>query len=742
VNKALEHKDYAEFLQSKARTITAESITEFELSNVLFDFQSAIVKWALHKGRAAIFADTGLGKTLMQVEWARVVSARGNVLIVAPLAVAQQTVEIAQEKLDVTIKYVRNGEEVAGKNGQIYITNYEMLEHFWAADFIGVVLDESSILKNQTGKTRNRIIRQFLNTKYKLSCTATPSPNDFMELGSQCEFVGVMTMTEMLAMFFTHDGGETNKWRLKGHGAVRFWEWMAQWALVVRKPHDIGFEKEDSKYDLPPINYKNHVVACENYENDDLFPKLAQSLTEVRAAKRASLGARVEACAALVNSNKRTWIVWCHLNDESDALARVIPGAKQIRGSDSIDYKEQTLNQFTHGELRVLITKPSIAGFGLNWQHCRDVAFVGLDHSFERFYQAIRRVWRFGQTKNVDVHMFTSEQEQQITATLKRKESMHEQMHANMVDSMKEFTMAEMNVTERKPEQYEITQESGEGWTMYNGDCVDILKRTDAESIDYTIFSPPFASLYTYSDSTRDMGNCQDGETFAKHFAFIVGDLLRVTKPGRLLSFHCMNLPISKANDGYIGIRDFRGELIRLFIETGWIYHSEVVIWKDPVTAMQRTKALGLLHKQLKKDACMSRQGIPDYLVTMRKPGENPSRVTNTNETFPVRQWQNYASPIWMDINPSKTLEYRSARENEDERHICPLQLEVIERAIRLWTNQGDLVLSPFAGIGSEGYVALQMGRRFAGIELKTSYYERAIKHLKTARLDQGQLFE
>jgi DNA modification methylase len=742
VNKALEHKDYAEFLQSKARTITAESITEFELSNVLFDFQSAIVKWALHKGRAAIFADTGLGKTLMQVEWARVVSARGNVLIVAPLAVAQQTVEIAQEKLDVTIKYVRNGDKVAGKNGQIYITNYEMLEHFWAADFIGVVLDESSILKNQTGKTRNRIIRQFLNTKYKLSCTATPSPNDFMELGSQCEFVGVMTMTEMLAMFFTHDGGETNKWSLKGHGAVRFWEWMAQWALVVRKPHDIGFEKEDSKYNLPPVHYKNHVVACENYENDDLFPKLAQSLTEVRAAKRASLGARVDACASLVNSNKRTWIVWCHLNDESDALARVIPGAKQIRGSDSIDYKEQTLNQFTHGELRVLITKPSIAGFGLNWQHCRDVAFVGLDHSFERFYQAVRRVWRFGQTKNVDVHMFTSEQEQQITATLKRKESMHEQMHANMVDSMKEFTMAEMNATERKPEQYEITQESGEGWTMYNGDCVDILKRTDAESIDYTIFSPPFASLYTYSDSKRDMGNCQDGETFAKHFAFIVGDLLRVTKPGRLLSFHCMNLPTLKANDGYIGIRDFRGELIRLFIEAGWIYHSEVVIWKDPVTAMQRTKALGLLHKQLKKDACMSRQGIPDYLVTMRKPGENPSRVTNTNETFPVRQWQNYASPIWMDINPSKTLEYRSARENEDERHICPLQLEVIERAIRLWTNQGDLVLSPFAGIGSEGYVALQMGRRFAGVELKTSYYERAIKHLKTARLDQGQLFE
>lgn len=278
-------------------------------------------------------------------------------------------------------------------------------------------------------------------------------------------------------------------------------------------------------------------------------------------------------------------------------------------------------------------------------------------------------------------------------------------------------------------------------YALYHGDCVDITKGLPDDSIHYTVFSPPFASLYTYSASPRDMGNCRNDDEFAGQFAFLVSELFRVTKPGRLLSFHCMNLPTSKARDGFIGIRDFRGELIKAFESAGFIYHSEVVIWKDPVTAMQRTKALGLLHKQLKKDACMSRQGIADYLVTMRKPGENPAPVTNTNDTFPVSLWQNYASPVWMDINPSDTLQYRSAREHEDERHICPLQLEVIRRAVRLWTNEGDLVLSPFAGIGSEGYVALEERRRFVGVELKRSYYEQACRNLRAAVDSRVDLF-
>lgn len=313
-----------------------------------------------------------------------------------------------------------------------------------------------------------------------------------------------------------------------------------------------------------------------------------------------------------------------------------------------------------------------------------------------------------------------------------------------------------------------LDQFDGKGWVAYHGDCVDVLRGLPDDSIHYSIFSPPFASLYTYSASDRDMGNVKDAAEFAKHFAFLVPELLRVVKPGRLISLHCMNLPTSKARDGFIGLSDFRGELIRTFVAAGWIYHSEVCIWKDPVTAMQRTKALGLLHKQIEKDSCMSRQGIADYLVTFRKPGVNHEPVDGYFETFvgeetraafeawckdawqrktgqdgitmsldqfrSIAIWQRYASPVWMDIDPTRTLQYMSAREHADERHVCPLQLDVIERALDLWTNPGDVVLSPFMGIGSEGYCALKTGRRFVGAELKASYYSQAVRNLEAAK--------
>ena len=278
-----------------------------------------------------------------------------------------------------------------------------------------------------------------------------------------------------------------------------------------------------------------------------------------------------------------------------------------------------------------------------------------------------------------------------------------------------------------------LNQEVNEKFSLYNGDSVEVLKGIPDNSIHYSIFSPPFASLYTYSNSDRDMGNSKTDDEFYEHFTFLVKELYRVTMPGRLLSFHCMNLPTSKVRDGVIGIKDFRGLLIRIFTDAGWIYHSEVCIWKNPVTAMQRTKALGLLWKQLKKDSAMSRQGIPDFIVTMRKPGDNPEHVTHTDESFPCNVWQKYASPVWMDINQSDTLQRKSAREDKDEKHICPLQLEVIKRCIELWSNPNDIVLDPFAGIGSTPYVALRMGRRGLGVELKESYYEQAMKNCNEA---------
>ena len=283
-----------------------------------------------------------------------------------------------------------------------------------------------------------------------------------------------------------------------------------------------------------------------------------------------------------------------------------------------------------------------------------------------------------------------------------------------------------------------LNQTVTEGYALYHGDCVEVMGRLPEHSVGYSIFSPPFASLYTYSNSPRDLGNVRDDAEFFAHFDHVIEGLKRVLMRGRLVSFHCMTMPTSKERDGYIGLRDFRGDLIRAFQAHGFVYQSEVCIWKDPVTAMQRTKAQGLLHKTVRENASMSRQGIPDYLVTMRKPGENPEPISHTHESFPVEKWQRYASPVWMDVNPTRTLQFKTAREDDDERHICPLQLDVIERAMELWSNPGDLVSSPFTGIGSEGYVAIEMGREFVGAELKRSYFELAKRNLSEAREHQA----
>lgn len=277
-------------------------------------------------------------------------------------------------------------------------------------------------------------------------------------------------------------------------------------------------------------------------------------------------------------------------------------------------------------------------------------------------------------------------------------------------------------------------------FALYNGDSAEIIRDLPENSMDYSIFSPPFEDLYTYSDSPRDLGNCRNTEEFYEQFKFIVAGLYRIIKPGRLVSIHCMDLPTTKSTDGFIGLKDFPGILIKLFQEQGFIYHSRVTIWKDPVVAMQRTKALGLLHKQIKKDSTMCRQGIADYIITMRKPGENEKRVTHTNETFPVDKWQEYASPVWMDIKQSNTLNRTSAREERDEKHICPLQLDVIERCVELWTAEGDTVFTPFLGIGSEVYQSLLMNRNGVGIELKKSYYNQAVKNCKKAVEKEVQL--
>lgn len=427
---------YEEFLASKALSDVATGIdADVEVHPKLFPFQRDIVRWALRRGRAALFEDCGLGKTFQQVEWAKHVAAHTKrpVLILAPLAVAQQTVEEAA-KIDVTVKYVR--EQPSAVDG-IYVTNYDILGHFDASAFGGVVLDESSILKSFSGVTRNSIIEAFADTPFKLACTATPAPNDHMELGNHSEFLGAMTRAEMLAMFFVHDGGETQKWRLKGHGASAFWKWCCSWAINLRKPSDLGYE--DAGFALPPLDVHHHVVSSDHkaaQERGLLFNVEARTLTERRGARKSTVGSRVDTCAALANASDEQWLIWCNLNAEGDALAKAIPGSVQVAGSDDPDDKANRMLGFAAGEHRVLISKSSICGFGMNFQRCSNVAFCGLSDSFEAYYQSVRRSWRFGQEKTVRCHIVTSDVEGAVVANIKRKEAEAEAMAKEMVENM------------------------------------------------------------------------------------------------------------------------------------------------------------------------------------------------------------------------------------------------------------------------------------------------------------------
>lgn len=726
-------KNYQEFLESKKRTLTASGITVSpeELHADLFPFQRDIVRWALAKGKAALFLGTGLGKTFMQLEWSKQIAKHtgGSVLIVAPLAVAQQTIAEGF-RFGIYVRQVRNQEQVKPQLTRISITNYEMLEHFDLSQFTAVVLDESSILKSHTSKTRKQIVDACEKVPYRLACTATPAPNDHMELANHAEFVGVMKRAEMLSCFFIHDGGEVQKWRLKKHAQVDFWRWVASWAVMMTRPQDLGYEGDG--YLLPPLHVEQVTVkdqaSTERLEQADT----GVSLTLSRELRQLSIKARCEAAAELVKAQpNESWVVWCDLNDESKTLTRLIPGAVEVAGQHSIEYKEKAFKDFSEGRVKVLVTKPSIAGFGMNWQHCAQTVFVGLSYSFEAYYQAVRRFYRFGQEREVHAYVVTSESEGAVVDSVKAKEARFAEMLSGMISATQELTAQNIQSTGRNEDVYSERVEKGEGWEMHLGDCTDTLKRLPSDSVGLSVFSPPFMSLYTYSNSTRDLGNCSNRDEFVEHFKFIISELFRVTMPGRHVTFHCTQLSMSKEKFGVIGVQDFRGLLIRLFQEAGFVYHSEVAIWKNPVVEMQRTKALGLLHKTIKKDSAMSRMGFADYLVAMRKPGDNPQPITHTQESFPVGMWQQFASPVWADINPSDTLQYRSARDNNDEKHICPLQLPVIERSIALWSNPGDVVLSPFAGIGSEGWKAIEMGRRFIGMELKESYFNAAVTNLR-----------
>lgn len=722
--------DYQKFLKTKEKSHISSGfdIDEKQLNKNLFDFQKFTVKIALKKGRFAVFADCGLGKTLMQLSWAEEVFNYTNkkVLILAPLAVVEQTKREA-------VKFNINLDSFD-------ITNYEQLKNTDTSIYSGVVLDESSILKGRDGKLSRFIIDTFKLTPYKLACTATPSPNDHMELGQHSEFLGVMPYLEMLAMYFVHDGGETSKWRLRKHAKDDFWKFVMTWAIAIDNPKTLGFNHDG--YDLPEIEYIEHTIPVENLTNS-LFGDVAVSATEINKDLRRSLDKRINKTNSIINDlPDEQFIVWGLQNAETDALNKLIDESVNVQGSDKPEVKANNLNGFAREEFKRLITKTSIASFGMNYQQCHNMIFCSYDFKFEQFYQAVRRCYRFGQKQKVKVHLLVPESQKNVRKSILEKEKKHFEMIKEM-SNYSANTDYKTAVSKVKVTNKEIITDN---YSVFNGDCVQTLQQLPDNCADISVFSPPFAELYVYSDKKEDMGNVANYKQFEQHFKYLIPELKRVVKDGRIVAVHCMDLPIQKGKEGFIGLRDFSGMLVDWFTDQGFIYHSRATLWKNPVTEMQRTKALGLLHKTIKKDSSMSRVGIPDYVLFFRNEGENLTPIThqdtdaNKADYLPVDLWQKYASPVWYDVDYKRTLQYTTARDNNDEKHICPLQLDTIERVLHLYSNEGETVLSPFGGIGSEGYQALKMNRKSISVELKESYFEINKKNHKAAVLEKSAL--
>ncbi len=744
--------NYADFLQQKQIHLpdTGIEVAGGDLHPRLFPFQRDIARWALRKGRAAIFADCGMGKTLMQLDWGYQIWQRrgGKILIFAPLAVASQTQKEASLMGYTVHRCYTQSDVQEGLN----ITNYDRLHHFSPEGVMGIILDESAILKGFDGKTR-KALNDFAETiPFRLACTATPAPNDLVELINHAEFLGIMSGKEMIALFFTQDGNTTHAWRLKGHAREPFWRWMASWAVALRKPSDLGYD--DGEFVLPACHIQQHVVDAKPLEHT-LFPVEAVGLQAQQKARRSSLIERVQAAAYRVNTTPGYWVVWCNLNSESHALVEAIPDAVELQGSASPLRKEQVLQDFGNGAIRVLVTKPSIAGFGLNWQHCHQMAFVGLSNSYEQIYQALRRCWRFGQQSPVDVWFIIAETEGSVATNIQRKEHQAMEMMDQLVAHM---NLEGEHASMREEMVYEEEVAGGKGWTIYLGDSVETMGRISDNSIGHVVTSPPFPGMYAYTNSIHDMGNVPDVETMLEQFRFLVDrtHLYRILMPGRIAAIHLTQLTAMRSREGWIGIKDYRGGIIRLMQDEGWIYHGEVTVEKNPQVQAVRNKERGLLFKSLATDSAVMRMALADYIIFFRKPGENPVpiRAGQSPKYNPQGgwitedEWIEWASPVWYrkragipgGIQETDVLNVRQARETDDERHLAPLQLGVIERCIKLFSAPGETIYDPFTGIGSTGYMALKLQRKFIGGELKRSYWQSAQENIRQALYDQQQV--
>lgn len=749
--------EYKEFLETKIKRVSESGfdIDESELNQSLFDFQKYIVKRSLKAGRFAIFADCGLGKTFMQLEWAKQVTNHTNkpVLILCPLAVAGQTIKEGERFGIEVFKYDLNATPCEDEKG-IFISNYEQLDNIDCSVFGGVVLDESSILKNFTGVYKNLIIYKFKTTHYKLACTATPSPNDLNEIGNHSEFLNILDSQDMRSKWFVRDEG-MNNYRLKGHAKKDFYGWISSWAIMLCNPCDLGFDGKG--YNLPKLNYIEKEIKTTRRDEFKMFNDVSINATNFNSELRLTKVERLSEVVEIVNNSKENFIIWVKQNEEGEYLKKLIPDAIEVKGSDKSEYKEKMLLGFANNEFRVLITKAKIAQFGLNYQNCHNQIFASLDFSFEGLYQAIRRSYRFGQKNNVNIYLITTDTMKNVVNSIKQKEAQFLEMQQEM----------NKNINGEKYgllDSYEYREFKNDNVLLMKGDTNIEIKRIPDNSVDLIVFSPPFSSLFTYSNYIHDMGNNESHEEFFKQYEFLLKELYRILKPGRIMACHTKDLGVYKNSSGYTGMYDFTGdhnEAVLNMIPNEWAndttrknhketekagfkFHSKITIWCDPVLEMQRTKTQRLLYKTVRTDSSYTGIGMAEYVTIFRKWDGDETQwepIKNLNaENFPLDTWQKWASPVWMDIKRTDVLNGHEGTAMGDEKHIAPLQLEVINRIVNLWSNEGEVVFTPFLGIGSEAFVSVKNNRKAIGCELKDSYFDVAVKNIKSAEMQKTQI--
>jgi len=817
-------KSYQDLIESKI-VLARESgmkITDADINPMLKPHQRDITKWAIIGGRRAVFANFGLGKTFIQLEVCRIIQKRkgGKTLVICPLGVKQEFTNDGK-KLGIDIRYVRTDEEVENCPSPFMITNYERVRdgNITAANFVCVSLDEASILRGYGTKTYQEFLTMFPDVEYRFVCTATPSPNRYKELIHYAGFLGVMDTGQALTRFFQRDSTQANNLTLHPAREKEFWLWLSSWACFITKPSDLGYD--DTGYDLPKLNIHYHEIKTPYIESVDrdgqsqMFRDASMSLSAASKEKRITMAARIEKAMEIIAANPDDhFLVWHDLEDERHAIKAALPEAVEVYGSQDIDTREENIIAFSEGRIKYLATKPVLSGSGCNFQyHCHSAIFLGVGYKFNDFIQAVHRVYRFLQDREVDIHIIYADTEQSILKVLKEKWVNHEKMVANMTDLIKEYGLAQaaMSTELKRTIGVKRIETKGELFTAVNNDCVDETKRMPENSVDLICSSIPFGNHYEYSACYEDFGHNVNNDSFFGQMDFLTPELLRVLKPGRVAAIHTKDRILfgNVTGHGMPSLDAFHAETIMHYKKHGFIFFGMITIETDVVRENNQTYRLGWTEQC--KDGSKMGVGCPEYLLLFRKlPTDHgkayaDNRVTKTKQDYTRGQWQidarakwnssgnrlltpdelknlpietigkmfqefyrtrqyNYAdhvqaakeldaigrlpatfeclkvpardeSVVWSDVNRMITLNsQQTARQQQN--HICPLQLDIIERVVNRFTNPGELVYDPFGGIMSVPYMAIKLGRRGYGVELNHSYWRDGLQYLRSAETE------